>query len=180
MIRVVISLTLLLAGPVVCWSEEGVFVFRMQFEDEGHCVSPLMESQLWAYFEGTVVSAVGYDSVRIRLTGSGLTEDIVTEVVVRLSGISAKAEGPRFKTFIEQQAVGRKATVLADPQIWSEDRPKPRELTGMVNLKPPGDLGLMLIHARVARFAEQTSYPMGAYMRCRYQLADAALANSRR
>jgi len=134
------------------------------------CGSPLIESQLWYSVDGKIVGvrdgstihlyvANGHHRVTVHLVG----------VAVEQNGVLAEEAKKRISSLVLNKTVG----VLVNTN-WLNQKKKPAEVTGVVQLKGDAatDVGLSLLRAGLARTEEPRPYTMSHYAFCKYREAE--------
>jgi micrococcal nuclease len=138
----------------------------------GPCGDPTRESMFWADVDGKVVKVLDGNTILI-VTGKK------KQALVHLAGIAAPTVNQRLgreaQRFLEAAVLSKVVTVLVNPSTWFYKRPRPKEISGVVQLQSgeQQDVNLALIKAGLARYREPEPYSMSNYTACQYKIAEA-------
>jgi len=132
------------------------------------CGDPRRESMAWAGIEGKVVKVSDGDTVIISIRDKN-------QVTVHLVGAEAPKDSKLrsdSRLYLEKMALNSNVLVLVNPSDWDFKKPKPNEVTGVVNIGNVKDANLAMIESGMARYKAPNPYEMSDSTACRYKKAE--------
>jgi len=170
------SLCLSVAGYIHAQDE----VAKPTLPDFSHdpCGNPLMESQIWAEFKGTVSKVIDGRTVLVTLADEPKT------VRVRFVAISLDARtefSAKARSFVRERALGKPVDVMTNLENWYREKKwyrgegHPGSVVGVVFLRQmPSDIGLSLLDEGLAYYQQPRPYTMSGHTACEYRNAEQA------
>lgn len=132
---------------------------KPKFEYEKECGNPEVESMLWQVIEGTVVSIIDGDSMKLRTNNGELR-------TVNLVAIDASPAKDVARRLLSEMVLNRKVHVLVNP---SESRVQ--TLVGVLHLGLK-DVNSELLKAGAVKYQAPPPYSVSNYTACGYRIVE--------